>query len=133
MPLFSELLEYLRLRARVKRKALTSLRISKGTRVGQDTVARQVLRLNVIKSRLQRFPLQEIAYQYEISLRTAHKYTKLLPDFMKVKVLKLDYRRRVKLFQRAQLTKYWIRYYLRHKLGHLDMIMQAIEAGVKPP
>ena len=106
-----------------------SLRIGTGTRINRDKIARQVYRVNMIKSRVDGYSVGQIATAYKVSSRTAWntvKHLTIKPTFFK-------YSNMVKLYLRSNLTLKWIRWRIRHKNGSLDEILQGIEADTKPP
>ena len=112
-----------------KNKVIHKIRTAQGTKTAKNITARQVLRVNVIKSRLDRYPMNEIAEAYHISLRTVHKYIKFVGSNPTKKI----FRFKGKLMMRAYLTKLWIRYIIRYNITDLEMVIDNIEEKVKPP
>ena len=119
---------------RVKaKKEYFSVRTSVGSKISKNCTARQILRLNVIKSRRDHYPMNEIVAAYSISSRTVHKFVNLFDKISGGIVTKRIYRFMGKLIQRAYFTTLWIRFIVRHKVTDLQLILDHIDQETRPP
>ena len=133
--IIEDLIKSSSLRIKIKNKSVHRLRTSLGTKINKNKTARQVLRLNILYSRRQGFPIHELSKAYQISMRTVQKYTKQICTIY-YPLQQKRFRSMVKLFTRANLTNKWIQHIIRHKLTaitDLTTIMTSISEGSKPP
>ena len=130
--IIEDLIKSCNLRIKIKNKSVHRLRTSLGTKINKNKTARQVLRLNILYSRRQGFPIHELSKAYQISMRTVQKYTKQISNIY-YPLQQKRFRSMVKLFTRATLTNKWIQYIIRHRITDLTSIMTSISEGSKPP
>ena len=125
------------------------LKISTGTKIGKNPITRQVLRLNIIKSRKEGYPVQDISKEYHISKRTAHRAIKFSENYLsqlwkeknmgekqinwRLAPTKKTRRLKVKLMQRSSITLEWIRHIIRFNIKEIGNILDHIDNKVKPP
>ena len=128
------LLDASRIDREQKNKVIHKIRTSQGTKISKNSTSKQVLRLNILKSRKEGYPIQEIAQAYQISKRTVH--TLIKNNLFQGKhrgVTKKYFRSMVKLITRSIYTNIWIKHILRHNITDLSLIIDSIENKVKPP
>ena len=125
------------------------LRISTGTKIGKNPITRQVLRLNIIKSRKEGYPVQDISKEYHTSKRTAHRAIKFSENYLsklwkeknigetqinwRLAPTKKTKRLKVKLMERSFITLQWIRHIIRFNIKEIGDILDHIDNKVKPP
>ena len=130
-------------------KNCLGLKISRGTTIGKNPVTRQVLAHNIIKSRKEGYPVQDISKEYHVSKRTAHRAIKFSENYLsqlwkeknmgekqinwRLAPTKKAQRLKVKLMQRSSITLQWIRHILRFNIKEIGDILDHIDNKVKPP
>ena len=130
--IIEDLIKSSNLRIKIKNKCVHRIRTAQGTKINKNKTARQVLRLNILYSRRQGYPIHELSKAYQISMRTVQKYTKQI-SMIYYPLQQKRFRSMVKLFTRSNLTNKWIQYIIRHKITDLTSIMNSISEGTKPP
>ena len=133
--IIEDLIKASNLRIKIKNKCVHRIRTAQGTKINKNKTARKVLRLNILYSRRQGYPIHELSKAYCTSMRTVQKYTTKISTIY-YPLQQKRFRSMVKLFTRANLTNKWIQHIIRHKLTaitDLTTIMTSISEGTKPP